>query len=323
LDTTTALWFGLGGVVLPFTSALLCALAAWWGFCASEEETKVGERLVRATAMLVPGVIVSLYFAQWITQGKLSLPPREFAHTIPLLMLFGLVAGVVAAVIPVLRPEHPRQRLVIFAALIIAALASSLLKLPPPYTWIPRCLPWWILAWASLRYLTSCNFPAVSMIPLGLWSAGVAAVLLATGNLKFAQLSGAAAFAVLGLFIAAMLRGRSFRLPKPSTGVSLADPVIAVFSAYVTGLLTLGVTAGQTPRPLLLAIGGVTPLAAAIITELVFKHAKPTEITLHGTTTYTVPRYWLACGLASAAVVTLCVGGAIWGDSQTASTGYP
>lgn len=320
------LTFILWGVALPLIAAFTCGLLAWAGWRpAVIEGEQTATSLWRATVMVLVGFSVSLYAVQWLTQGPLSWPPREAMHSLAGSVIWGLLAGVIGATVGFMKPSFRGVRYVMLGIVAVAIVAAVVVKLPKPYAWVGQALLIGLGSWACLRSLAFTRWPAVSFLPVGVWAAGIGGLLLATGNLKLAQLAGAAAFSLLGLFAAAVLRQRKAGPGGETIGVSLADPVLAVVCAYVGSLLVLGVTIGSTPRNLATFMGLAVPITALLITQFVLTYAKPRVVALAGVgggKAY-VPRHWLA-GIAGAAAVALLSGIAIaLGAVKSSDAGYP
>lgn len=248
----------LWGVAMPLVSSFLVSLAIWWGQRGEpvvneatpwwKSPMRLGGAATWRVAMM--GVVcVGLIFvlAQALLHGVQTFPPREALHQIPVALGIGLVIGIVELFVPVLA-----SRLASVVVVGLAVLLSTSVSLPKP--WIGDALVFWAVAWSALKEWGYSSHRSVGLVTIGTFAAGAAAVLVTTGNLKLAQLSGVMAFALLGIFAASRVRPL----------VTMAGPALCGACAVIGSLLAQGIAYGDTPRQ----AGYTYALGAPVLTVL-------------------------------------------------------
>jgi hypothetical protein len=275
MDPQSALLFGLVGIVLPFMLSLLATGAVWWRASGIEPGfAQPRHRLRRlASATLAPALILLL--VQSLMLGVPTFPPREAMHRLPFLLLAGLLFGAIE-----LAWMSSSWKSTLIGAMVLAA-AAGIASLAS--AWLVLAVVIAAGAWIILRQIAWRETTPTILIPLGLYAAGTAAVLVATGNLKLAQLAAACAMSLLAILAVALAR------PK----LTLAGPALTVTLAWLGALLGQGMTYGDTPKTagLLWGIGG--PIVICVMHHLLRKRA--------------FARGWIAPALGAIAVLVLAV----------------
>lgn len=195
-------------------------------------------------AVLV-GVQVALF-------GALTFPPQNALHQIPLMLIAAFVLGLIPALLPRFIPARAPAAIAFFAGLGWLFFAKT-----------PRhealAMASWL--WGAGMLLTTPHARPIRgwtlMVPLGFTLAGAAVVLVATGSLKLAQLAGAAAVTLLGIFAVSLTRPR----------LVIAGPGLSVFVAMLATTLSQGAAFGDTPKWLALAVGIGGPAIADALTR--------------------------------------------------------
>ncbi|MFZ4429681.1 MAG: hypothetical protein ACOYPS_04910 [Phycisphaerales bacterium] len=239
MDPDTALQLLLLGVVLPFVASLATTAACWWsarGILPSNARPDARRALV--AAILCP--LAVLVGVQWLLFGSLSFPPRHALHLIPLLLIGAAVLG-----------RSPiRSTADVIAVIGIVWLAAAETAQQTANAMV------FVLWGGAMMMLTPCARPARAwtlFVPLGFTLAGAAVALVTTGSLKLAQLAGASAVTLLGVFLVSLARPR----------LTIAGPALSVFVAMLAATLAQGASFGDTPRWLAYVIGLGGPAIAA------------------------------------------------------------
>lgn len=249
----------LWGVAFPLVFSFLATLIIWWG--------QRGEPVVLQanpwwkSPMRVGGaahwriattgvVCVGLVFiaSQAFLHGTPAFPPREALHLLPFALAVGVVIGLIELFVPVLA-----SRVTSIVVIGVAVLLSTSVKLPKP--WIGDALVFWAVGWSALKEWGYSSHRSVGLVTVGTFAAGAVAVLVTTGNLKLAQLSGALAFALLGIFVASRVRPL----------VAMAGPALGGACAVLGSLVAQGIAYGDTPRQ----VGYTYALGAPVLTVLI------------------------------------------------------
>jgi hypothetical protein len=242
MDPDTALQLLLLGVVMPLAASLATTAASWWSAKGIRpvDDRRDGRRAAWA-AMLSP--LALLACVQWVLLGGWSFPPQNALQQIPFVLLAAFVLGLAPGPAPaVIALVAGISRFVLATsaqhqadAMLAIAWGSGMLLLRPH----ARPTRGWTL-----------------LVPLGFTLAGAAVALVMTGSLKLAQLAGAAAMTLLGIFAVSLTRPR----------LTIAGPALSVFVAMLAVTLAHGAAFGDTPRWLSLAIGlGGPALAAGLV----------------------------------------------------------
>jgi len=257
------------GVAMPLASSALVSLIIWWGqrgepvVQQSNPWWKSPMRLggaaiwrVATTGLVCIGLVFLV--SQSMLHGAPTFPPREALHQIPVALLAGLTIGLIELFIPVLA-----SRITSIVVIALAVLLSTSIKMPKP--WIGDALIFWALAWSALKDWGYSSHRSVGLVTLGTFAAGAAAVLVTTGNLKLAQLSGVLAFAVLGIFLASRMRPM----------VAMAGPVLCGACAVIGSLVAQGIAYGDTPRQAGYTYAVGAPVLTVLIVPFVAAFLKP------------------------------------------------
>ncbi|MCX5691752.1 MAG: hypothetical protein NTV94_18495, partial [Planctomycetota bacterium] len=211
MDTQSALLFVLAGIVMPLVLSLITTGTLWWRIRGIEPGSPQPRHRLRriASAALAPAIILLL--VQCTMLGIPAFPPREAIHRLPFLLLAGLAFGAIE-----LAWLSGSWKSTIVGALALAAAAAVAASLSSP--WLTHAAIIAAGGWIILRTMAWREATPTVLIPLGLYAAGTAVVLVATGNLKLAQLAAACAMSLLAILVVSLSRPR----------FSLAGPVLAV-----------------------------------------------------------------------------------------------
>lgn len=239
MDPDTALQLLLLGVVLPFAASLATTAACWWSArgilpLSARPDTR------RATLAAILCPLALLVGVQWLLFGPISFPPRNALHIIPLLLLGAAVLGRV--------PIRTIADVIAIIGIVWLAIAETAQQTSNAMV---------LVLWGgAMMMLTPCGRPVRSwtlFVPLGFTLAGAAVALVTTGSLKLAQLAGASAVTLLGVFLVSLARPR----------LTIAGPALSVFVAMLAATLAQGASFGDTPRWLAYVIGLGGPAVAA------------------------------------------------------------
>jgi hypothetical protein len=249
MDPQSALLFVLFGIVTPFVLSLGLTLLIWRHAPGIEPASAQPRQLLRRflNALLAPGAVLLL--AQSILHGVPSIPPREALHILPWMLIAGLLFGTIE-----LRWLSPTWASTFLGAVALGLLAGAV----SASAWVMPAVLIFAGGWSALRGLAFTRTTPTALIPLGMFAAGTAVVLVATGNLKLAQLAAACAMSLLAILCIALTRPR----------LSLAGPILAVTLAWLAGLLGQGMAYGDTPRAAGYAFGIGAPVLALLIHRL-------------------------------------------------------
>jgi len=262
----------LWGVVAPFIASLMASAAIWWS-CRGEEHVGAADggadgganraalgagrgRIALAGLCVAAATLGSIMFLS----GVPDVPPREAMHFFPWMVLAGLVLGLAELFIPVLgRQTGSWVCIVILGYLLPRYFAGKNI-------WVADAAFLWMFAWSALKVASYAAQRSVSLVSLGIYSAG-AAVILATvpGNMKLALACGAMACAVLGVFVVSRLRPRA----------TLRGPGVCAVCALVGTALGQGVAIGDVPRVPAFVYGLLAPVLVLFVVPLLSTRLKP------------------------------------------------
>lgn len=286
MDTQALIMYAFVGVLLPLVACAITVIILWrkplaGGIVSDSGEStdlvtidqymRGGESASAPTFQaklrrVIPAIVllITVIAAQHFAVGELSYPPRDALSAVSVSGLIGFLLGVVVCFIPFLRADSDHIKRYIVMIFIAAILIGNFVTLPRPYTWLPMGFTSMIMSWIMFRTLLTSSRSIVAFLPIGIWIACNAAVLISTGSARQSQIVGSVAFALLGLFIASLIR----------KSAGMGDVVLLTSTGMVGGALAQGVQLGETPRQTILIMSAVAPMCAvwAIIFTLKSKH---------------------------------------------------
>ena len=239
MDPQTATQLLLLGVVLPFAASLASTSMSWW---TARGILPLGDRRDRSraavAAILAP--LALLVVVQWVLLGEISFPPRNALHQVPLALVIAFVLGFAPGPAPA-------------AIAVVAGLSRVMLSQTPQHEADAMTAIVWGAGMLALAPHARPTRGWTLFVPLGFTLASAAVALVTTGSLKLAQLAGAAAMTLLGVFLVSLTRPR----------LVIAGPALSVFVAMLAVTLAQGASFGETPRWLAFTIGLAGPAVAA------------------------------------------------------------
>jgi len=276
------------GIALPFAMSAAVLGMLWYPATgiAPPAAFPGRDRLRRTlSGVLAPGLV--LLIVQSTLLGLPAVPPREAIHMLPWILMMGLVLGAVEEWV---RPWSHRMMLALGIVLVGVGVAMTWRG-----HWIGPAILIHAAGWLSFQRLARGSSATTALLPLGVWCAGAAVVLIATGSLKLAQLAAAGAMSLLGAFV--------ISLPRPR--VSISGTTLHASLAWIAALLAQGMAFGDTPR----AVGFTYAIGAPVVGAAL--------IAVLGSR---LPRAWMAP--AAAAFIIMIIAAIAAAVGHTPSTGY-
>ncbi len=272
--------------IIPLVTLAAVTWLLWFG---RREAESPGSRanLLRGTAQTLAFGAAAVG-AQSFLLGAPTFPPADATHTTP----FALIAGALLGIFAAIAARKPVRLWALLLTIALAGLMFPAAQMPQGFGWVRWALVLWSCSYGGFSYLAAMPARSRLFLPLGMYAGVCGATLIASGSLALGELCVTAAFALLGVFAAVLVR--------PATVTT--GPMLGAYLAWLAAMLAQGCTYGDTPLPAAAALAVGAPALAFLVYRVLGSRFK---------------RLWISSIIAGVAV--LILGGAVaaWAHNAT------